>query len=82
MRWFLRHWYDVGGIMALPVLIWAASDTWSFVQLILLLNFATILLHQLEEYHFPGGEPWILNAVLQAKGGRIDRYPLNQLNAA
>jgi hypothetical protein len=27
------------------------------------------------------GEPWIINEVMQAKGSRPDRYPLNQNNA-
>ena len=53
----------------------------STVQWILLLNFAVILIHQFEEYRYPVGEPWILNEVFQPKGGPVDRYPLNQLNA-
>ena len=53
----------------------------STIQWILLLNLAVILIHQLEEYRYPGGEPWILNEVFQPQGGPVDRYPLNQLNA-
>ena len=29
----------------------------------------------------PGGEPWIINEVMQPKGNLPDRYPLNQNNA-
>jgi len=39
------------------------------------------MLHQFEEYAWPGGEPWIINEVMQPKGNRPDRYPLNQNNA-
>jgi hypothetical protein len=51
------------------------------VQWILLLNFVVLLLHQFEEDAWPGGEPWIINEVMQPKGRRPDRYPLNQNNA-
>lgn len=82
MKWFIRHWYNVGGVLAIPVLLWAWLGDLSVIELILVLNVAVILLHQLEEYRFPGGEPWIINEVFQAKGGPVDRYPLNQFNAA
>ncbi len=82
MKWFMRHWYDVAGIFVIPAALWAWLGHWSVAQLILLLNFVVILIHQFEEYRFPGGEPWILNEVFQPKGGPVDRYPLNQLNAA
>jgi len=82
MKWFIRHWYDVGGALAALVLLWAWLGQWSTVQVILLLNLAVLLIHQFEEYRFPGGEPWIINEVMQPKGGPADRYPLNQLNAA
>jgi len=81
MKWFLRHWYDVAGVLAIPALVWAWLGNWSTVQLVLMLNFAVILIHQFEEYRWPGGEPWILNEVGQPKGGPVDRYPLNQANA-
>lgn len=81
MKWFIRHWYDVGGVLVVPALLWAWLGDWSTVQLILMLNFAVILIHQFEEYRLPGGEAWITNEVVQPKGGPIDRYPLNQLNA-
>jgi len=82
MRWFIRHWYDVGGALVVPALLWAWLGGWSTVQLILMLNFAVILIHQFEEYRLPGGEAWITNEVFQPKGGPVDRYPLNQFNAA
>lgn len=82
MKWFIRHWYDVGLALVIPAALWAWTGNLPTVQLILLLNFIVILIHQFEEYRLPGGEPWIINEVMQKKGGIPDRYPLNQLNAA
>jgi Protein of unknown function with HXXEE motif len=53
------------------------------LQKLLALNFIVLILHQFEEYAWPGGFPWICNEVLMPKpGGPPDRYPLNQNNAA
>lgn len=44
------------------------------------ISFIAMLVHQFEEYGFPGGEPMIMNRALQ--GSDIpDRYPLNQFSA-
>jgi len=65
----------------------AAWLAWSWngidwVQKLLALNFIVLILHQFEEYAWPGGFPWICNEVLTPKpGGPPDRYPLNQNNA-
>ena len=41
------------------------------------------MLHEFEEYYWPGGFPWICNEVLMPKaGGPPDRYVLNRNNAA
>ena len=60
---------------------WALLGHLRTVQVILLLSFAVLTLHQFEEYAWPGGEPWIINEVMKPKGSRPDRYPLNQNNA-
>lgn len=73
MKFFLHHWYDIGAVLAVPTLLWAWLGGWSTVQLILLLNFAVLLIHQFEEYRLPGGEPWIINEVFQPRGGPVDR---------
>ena len=81
MTFFRRHWYDIGLVLALITLVVAAIVGFTGLRLILLLEFVALLLHQFEEYHLPGGEPWILNEVSQPKGGPTDRFPLNQNNA-
>ena len=46
----------------------------------LVLGFALVPLHEFEEYGWPGGEPAIMNKVIQPSK-RPDRYPLNQNSA-
>ena len=85
MNAFRRHWYSLGLIPAAVMAAWLAWN-WDgivWVQKLLALNFIVLILHQFEEYAWPGGFPWICNEVLTPKsGGPPDRYPLNQNNAA
>lgn len=82
MIWFRRHWFDLGLVVGVAALVVGAIVGFRGLQLILLLNFATLLLHQFEEYRLPGGEQWILNEVSQPKGGPADSFPLNANSAA
>jgi hypothetical protein len=82
VRAYLRHWYNIGLVIAIGVLVlligrWQMFDV---LQRLLLLNFAVLLLHQFEEYGWPGGGPPLVNKAVR-KGDRPDRYPLNQNNA-
>lgn len=82
LKTICRHWYNIG----LAVAIVAAGLLvifWQDMSVLLRLNtvsFIAMLVHQFEEYGFPGGEPMIMNRALQ--GSDIpDRYPLNQFSA-
>jgi hypothetical protein len=44
---------------------------------LLVLNFIAVLVHQFEEYSWPGGFPAVANMVLMPSA-KPDRYPLNQ----
>ena len=82
MKWFCRNWYWVGGVMgavALIVLIvmWNKLDMLVRLQL---MSFIAIMVHQLEEYGWPGGEPAIMNIALR-NSDIPNRYPLNQFSA-
>jgi hypothetical protein len=81
MKFIRRHWYVIGLPFSAAAVLWACLGDLRTVQIILLLNFAVLPVHQFEEYAWPGGEPWIINEVMMKKGGRPDRYPLNQNNA-
>ena len=82
MNFVRRHWYDIGLGIAVTLLLTEVFLRFDGLRLILLLNLVVLLVHQFEEYHLPGGEPWVINEVFQPKGGPADRYPLNQNNAA
>lgn len=82
MQFLRRHWYNIGGIVAIGALVYLVVS-WSsmpVLQRLLLLNFIAILVHQFEEYGWPGGEPAIMNMVLQPSD-TPDRFPLNQNSA-
>ena len=85
MNYVRRNWYILGllpGTLVTAWLAWGWNDiTW--VQKLLALNFIVLMLHEFEEYYWPGGFPWICNEVLMPKaGGPPDRYVLNRNNAA
>lgn len=74
-----RHWHDVGlfsAIVAGAYIIFAWNEV-VLLQKLLLLNFIVVLLHQFEEYSWPGGFPAVANIVLFSSANP-DRYPLNQ----
>ena len=77
-----RHWYNIGLAVAIGAAVCLAIF-WNDMSVLLRLNtigFIAMLVHQFEEYGFPGGEPMIMNRVLQ--GSDIpNRYPLNQFSA-
>jgi hypothetical protein len=82
MRFINRHWYNIGGVVAIGtstflVFSWNTLDMLVRLQL---LSFIAILVHQFEEYGWPGGGPAIMNRVIR-KSDRPDRYPLNQFSA-
>lgn len=82
MKFFRRHWYDIGGIVAIAafaclVIFWNQMDVLVRLQL---MSFIAILVHQYEEYGIPGGEPAIMNIALR-NSDIPDRYPLNQNSA-
>lgn len=78
MRFFRRHWYSVGLVVGAVALGWAFLGNLTTIQFILLLNFVVLMVHQFEEYGWPGGFPWIMNEVIGPKSSRPDRYLLNQ----
>ena len=82
MKYWNRHWYECGLIPAALAGILLAVN-WGNMSVLLRLNmvsFMAMLIHQFEEYKLPGGEPAIMNVVLQ-ESDQPDRYPLNQFSA-
>jgi hypothetical protein len=82
MHFIRKHWYNVGALVALCTFAYIVT-VWhngNIVRNVLLLNFVALLIHQFEEYGWPGGEPAIMNMVLRSSE-RPDRFPLNQNSA-
>lgn len=82
MQFVREHWFDVGGILGVGILLVLLSRSidLSSLQTILWLSFASLLFHQVEEYRFPGYFPEMLNRTL-FKSSQPDRYPLNPQTA-
>lgn len=95
MRFICRHWYNLGlipGIVASAILAFYWNNLDPLVK-INLFSFIAVIIHQFEEYGWPGGAPAMGNQMycsgkmpapmqkLLGKGDKPDRYPLNQLSA-
>jgi hypothetical protein len=79
LKFLRRHWHDIGlfsAIVAGAYLIFAWNEI-VLLQKLLVLNLIVVLLHQFEEYSWPGGFPAIFNMILVSSASP-DRYPLNQ----
>ena len=81
LKFLRRHWHDIGlfsAIIAGAYLIFAWNEV-VFLQKLLILNFIVVLLHQFEEYSWPGGFPAVANKVF-IPSLKLDRFmnPLNQ----
>ena len=79
MNCIRRNWYNIGLIVAIGTITYSIF-VWKdmgILQRLLLMNFVAILIHQFEEYGWPGGFPAIMNMVLKPSPSP-ERYPLNQ----
>lgn len=82
---FLRHhWYDLGPISFFASVTYFANkrQRLTTTQKWLLASFLAILVHQFEEYRFPGGFPAAMNIGVYGRGNpRPEAYPLNAHSA-
>lgn len=79
VKFLRRHWHHIGLFSAI-VAAFCLIIAWGqlvILQRLLLLNFIVVLLHQFEEYSWPGGFPAVAN-ILMFSSANPDRYPLNQ----
>ncbi|MGH2578831.1 MAG: hypothetical protein ACRDG9_13955, partial [Actinomycetota bacterium] len=73
LKFFSRRWHDIGlfsAMVAGAYLAFAWNDL-EVLQRLLLMNFIVVLLHQFEEYSWPGGFPAVANQVFLT--GRLAR---------
>lgn len=78
MKFLRNHWYDVGAIFCIVILIYISIEhnQLSNYQLLMWCSLASLFLHQLEEYRIAGTFPGMINKVV-FKSPQPDRYPLN-----
>ncbi|MBK9511452.1 MAG: HXXEE domain-containing protein [Cytophagaceae bacterium] len=72
-----KYWSNFGGLMACFILINIALSDHSFLEInsLIWLNFTAMLVHQFEEYSYPGQFPKFYNETL-LKSNKILKYPL------
>jgi hypothetical protein len=78
MNLLRKHWFDIGGLLAVAVLIYLynAYPHLPTIQTVLWLSLASLFIHQIEEYRYPGYFPGMINSALY-KSKMPERYPLN-----
>ena len=84
MKFYRRNWYYVGGglFVVLAIALAILWNDMSVLRKLMWISFIALLVHQFEEYAWPGGFPAIMNIAWQPKdGGKSDRCPLNQQSA-
>src|SRR6266568_7227059 len=78
MELLRKHWVDLGGTLVVVIVLFLIinHNNVSVLKTILLISFVSLLLHQLEEYRFPGNFPSNFNKFF-FHSNIPDRYPLN-----
>jgi hypothetical protein len=82
MSWYRHHWWWVGLEVVIPLAVFTVLD-WHHLdvqQRVLLGSFIVLLLHEFEEWGWPGGEPVILNSIIH-DSPTPDHYPSNANSA-
>ena len=72
MSWYRHHWQYVGLVLAVVSLAYLAIgwDSLDVRPRVLVASFVVLLLHEFEEWGWPGGEPAVLNKVIFNSGKR------------
>ncbi|WP_273735256.1 HXXEE domain-containing protein [Mycolicibacterium septicum] len=82
LKFFTRYWSAVGLVSAVIAGIYLAV-AWHNLDVlhrILIANFIIVLLHQFEEYLWPGGFPFVANHIFMSMTSVM--RPMNQLSSA
>lgn len=84
MNFMRKNWYYVGGGLFVVLAIGLAIfwNDMSVLRKLMWISFMALLVHQFEEYAWPGGFPAVMNIAWQPdQRGKPDRYRLNQQTA-
>jgi Protein of unknown function with HXXEE motif len=83
MDFMRKNWYYIGGVLFI-ILAMVLAYLWNDIttlQRLLMMSFMALLVHQFEEYGWPGGFPAVMNIAWQPSGDKPDSYPLNRQSA-
>ncbi|WP_028544297.1 HXXEE domain-containing protein [Paenibacillus taiwanensis] len=82
MNFLRKYWSDLGMLIGVIVCVSLGvyGNSMSELSILLWLSFVAILVHQYEEYRWPGYFAGLFNVVI-FKSDRPDRYPLNTQSA-
>ena len=80
MIFLRRHWYDLGIGGVIFIIFYLLKNHLSNYEMVMWVSLATLLLHQFEEYRYPGTFLFMINSVI-FKSENPDRYPLNTKTA-
>ncbi len=82
MKFLKAHWFDVGAGLAVATVLLVLLEHVGLGEYCTLLwiSFASLCLHQVEEYNYPGTFPGMINTAMFASD-IPDRYPLNMRSA-
>lgn len=82
MNFLRNNWYRLGLILFIILsfflIFFREIAGLDYIQIILIGSFMALLIHQYEEYAFPGGAPVVLNRVLYGETKIYNRYPGNK----
>ena len=76
MNFFRYHWFDVGLVLTVILIVMLSRSHLTGMGLLLWLSLGSLFLHQIEEWRFPGYFPGMANEVM-FQSDAPDRYPLN-----
>lgn len=78
MRFITKYWAKAGGVIAAAIIIFAviSKGTVLNIKSVALLNLAFLMLHQFEEYVYPGGFKSFFNSYIGGKN-RVIRFQLS-----
>ena len=81
LNFMRKNWYYVGSGIFVVLAIGLAIlwNDMSVLRKLMWISFMALVVHQFEEYAWPGGFPAVMNIAWQPKeGGKPDRYQLNR----
>jgi hypothetical protein len=78
MTFLRKHWFDLGGILVIGIVIFLIFNytSMSRYEVLMWISLITLFLHQMEEYRIVGTFPGMCNKAMY-NSSMPDRYPLN-----